>query len=161
MDHPRPLAPAFLCLPDPLLTLASQETQDERRKGEREPEERARVPGKQNLAVLAPRNFLFGQLGSRNLQTWEAWVFQPPFGKLHILEQVTSLLGTEMQASGPPPTASGQPTVSLSLSGMTVPLVELLRISICSLLTVWESHRYTHARVLSSFILLLLLLGHP
>lgn len=49
-----------------------------------------------------------------------------------------------MQASGPPPTASGQATVSLSLSGMTVPLAELLRISICSLLTVWETHRYTH-----------------
>ena len=27
---------------------------------------------------------------------------------------------------------------------MTVPLAELLRISICSLLTVWETHRYTH-----------------
>ena len=27
---------------------------------------------------------------------------------------------------------------------MTVPLVELLRISICSLLTAWETHRYTH-----------------
>ena len=67
------------------------------------------------------------------------------------LESCTSLskshppLGTEMQASGPPPTASGQATVSLSLSGVTGPLVGLLRISICSSLTVWETH--TRARM--------------
>lgn len=160
MAHPRPLAPAFLCLPDPLLTLASQETQDERRKGVESP--------RRGPESLGSRTWLSWPQGTFSVGSWEVEICK--LEKLRFsslcLESCTSLSKSH-PFSGHRDAGLRSSTYCLWASHS---LSELIRDDSTIGRIVENQHlliaycvgnTQIHARALSSFILQLLLLGHP